>query len=79
MNYLTISCDMDGDVRCSFFSEEELTERLNEQYWGDDVRFLTQDEIDGDPQYWPGDNVLAILRNPTVVVPETVSVAWRLP
>lgn len=43
-NYIVIYCSEDGDKGIESYSEEELEARLNENYWGKNVKFGTADE-----------------------------------
>ena len=40
-NYIVVSVSEDGDVYMSTLTEDTLKERLNEDYWGREVQFLT--------------------------------------
>lgn len=42
MWYFVIYSSEDGKVRVNRFSKEELENRLNKNYWGDDPKFLSE-------------------------------------
>lgn len=52
MNLVLISCSEDGDHRVEVLEEAVFLKRLNEKYYGEDPRFLTEANVvqpDGRP------------------------------
>lgn len=67
--YFVITCS-DGDTIIDTISKEELTKRLNNQYYGDKINVLKKIEHE-DTNYW-GEK-MAIIKG-ELVVPEPIEV-----
>jgi len=64
--YLVISTGCDG-MSIEMKSKAEVISNINEQYWGDDIKFLDKLPEDSDPMYW-GESVI-IIKVDKVVTP----------
>ena len=67
-NTYFIIYNSDGETRVNVLTKEELTKRLNEEYYGDDVEFLGKID-ENDTNYW-GDAILII--NGEIITPKPV-------
>ena len=74
--YTTIYISMDGDVSIQQLTREKLEERLNEHYWGEDIKILKELPEGSDPMYW-GAPFLLIIKG-SIMVPVAVEKVTKL-
>jgi hypothetical protein len=79
--YLVIYRNDDGDVSVDFCSKAELEAWLNNDYWGPDMRWLTDAEVaseGSDPQNWKGERVGLIVKASGAVSPHAAEKVTRI-
>ncbi len=65
----------EGDTYVTKLTEAELLERIEEQYWGSAVKFLSNVPKDADTNMWPEDAILIIACN--IIVPQPVEIITK--
>jgi hypothetical protein len=72
--YYVITCSEDGDHHIELVSREELEERLNDEYYGSDPKYLTELNESLDLGYFSG---LIIIKG-EAIMPTAVEKITRL-
>ncbi len=74
-SYFVIT-NSDGDTCVDMITEEKLLKRLDEKYWGEDVKFLNEIPT-SDTNYW-GETVLIVGGEIVVPKPKEIVVSYNL-